>query len=187
MAEIKNITTRSFGLIIAYLLPGFVCVLAISYWWVSLRELIENFLKSKSDVGSFLFALLLCLLLGLLMNAIRWVVYEKCFLRRHELPSGYFVKMSQSDRLLAVHTAIDENFRYHQFYGNLSLVIPVLYIELLLSSFTAISPLSVSSCRFCVISVATIVFLVIETAIIWAAVAAFLRYIGRTMAIMKGE
>ena len=173
----KDITTTSFGLLITYLLPGLACLICVSFWLPPFQEMLRSFVKSDSDVGSFLFVLLVSLILGLVLNAIRWAVYEKMFLRKRHLPSHYFAEISKNDRLLAVHTTIDENFRYHQFYGNLSLVLPAF-------GFAMLTRISVTHGPLALLSV-VLASLFIEVVVVCIAVAAFVRFLGRSKSIME--
>lgn len=182
----KETTTRSFGLLIAYLLPGIACFCYVAIWWQPFKSLLEKFMVSKSDIGSFLFVMLIALLLGLILNAIRWVLYEKIFLKKHSLPPAYFVTIIKDNSLLAIHTAIDENFRYHQFYGNLSLIIPFYSITLVDHVLTTKNIELQTLWYFGVILGLSLLCIALEIIFIWAANESFLRYIERGTKIMEG-
>ena len=60
----KDVTSTSFGLVIAYLLPGLMALYALSYFSIPVHALFLTFLKAESNVGLFLLVDAVCLLLG---------------------------------------------------------------------------------------------------------------------------
>ena len=46
----KEVTTRTFGLLIAYLLPGFASLFCFAFWLPTFQQLIESFI---SDPGIY--------------------------------------------------------------------------------------------------------------------------------------
>jgi len=182
----KDITTRSFGLLIAYLLPGIACFCYMSLWLRPFQDLLKNFMKSTSDIGSFLFVVLVALLLGLILNAFRWFIYEKIFLKGHSLSSDYFVTISKENRLMSIHTAIDENFRYHQFYGNLSLIGLAALITFAFRLLGSVRSDLKTLWYAATIAGTAILCVIVEIVIVWTAVESFFRYVDRGTKIMKG-
>ena len=72
----KDITTTSFGLLIAYIVPGVVGLFAASFWSSGVRDLLDRFNSSSSSVGLFFIVLFIALVLSLLVLPFRFVVYE---------------------------------------------------------------------------------------------------------------
>lgn len=182
----KDMTTRSFGLMIAYLLPGFSFFCSASFWSSEVRSLLRDFMSSNSDVGSFLFVVLLSLLFGLVLNAVRWFFYERHLPSKSQMHSDYFARVSESDRLLAIHTILDENFRYHQFYGSLSLVGCIFIAGVAFKGYTHFLKELYVSVRIGIFILALVLLGLLEIIIILAAKVAFRRYVERSKAIMKG-
>jgi hypothetical protein len=77
LISVKEITDKNFGLIIAFLLPGFLLL-----WFLALSDNdnseIGPWLKSFSDpsVSGFLYVILASLALGLIISAVRWAVVD---------------------------------------------------------------------------------------------------------------
>jgi hypothetical protein len=123
----KDITTTSFGLIIAYLLPGSVGLYGLSFLIESLKTTADKFFSANADVGLFLTMLAAALVIGLQVNVLRWMIYEKLLFPNTKLPQLDYGKLQTEDKLKMVLYIIEENYRYHQFYGGMSVIMPVIY------------------------------------------------------------
>jgi hypothetical protein len=177
----KDVTTTSFGLLMAYLFPGVAALCCVAFWWSPspIDDLFKAFLKSQSNFGSFLFVVVVALLVGLQLNALRWFIYEKRAGLGYVLTAKDWVALADKDRLIAVKTTIDENYRYHQFYGSMSLVIPFLVGGWIYKTI---------ACRHIIVTlVIALVALVVEYVTIASAHAAISRYGNRVEAIIRGN
>jgi hypothetical protein len=122
-AAMKEITDKNFGLIIAFLLPGFLLL-----WMLSLSHFgnAEVWLKSFGDpsVSGFLYVTLASLALGLIISAVRWAVIDQIlrryyFLRhRKHLPKIDFSKLSDPNKFAVFQGANENHYRYYQYYSN---------------------------------------------------------------------
>jgi len=64
---------------------------------------------------------------GLQLNAVRFLLYERALCRTQRLPPNAFKTIQNQATLLPVFTStLEENFRYHQFFGSMTLVLPLL-------------------------------------------------------------
>ena len=73
MLELKQSAS---GKIIAFLLPGVVALFSLSFWVASAADAFHTFLTAQSNVGLFLFLLLGALTFGLVVSAVRSLIYE---------------------------------------------------------------------------------------------------------------
>lgn len=175
----KDVTSTSFGLLIAFLLPGFVGVYSVTFWSATVKHVFERFLTAESNVGLLLMLVLAALAAGLQVTAVRWLLYESWRSRRTRLgPNDFAALGSSEDRLAAFRAAADEHYRYHQFWGGMSIVIPFLYWGL---RSTNCADLAIA-CN----ANAFWVFLVIEAVTIKAAIEAYRNYVSRARQIMSG-
>ncbi len=113
-----SVTHHNFGLLIAYLIPGFISISAIR----DLSPQINAWLAAKPGVeaptlAGFLFITLASIFAGLLASTLRWLFVDHflalCGVRR---PAWNLSKLGQS--LSAFTTLIEIHYRYYQFYGN---------------------------------------------------------------------
>jgi len=118
----KDVTEKNFGVIIAFWLPGFLLLWALSYSWPEVATWLAK--SSGTDaptVGGFLYTTLASLAVGLLINAVRWaIVQEIVFYRITRLKRGNinYGNLKNKDVLTAFQGAIENNYRYYQYYSN---------------------------------------------------------------------
>ena len=174
----KDVTTTSFGLTIAYLLPGLFGLYTGSFWSPALKAEFGAFSRAESNAGLFFLVLLFALLVGLQLNAVRWVVFELLLCRRKGLKRDEFTQLKTKDQIEAFGVTIDENFRYHQFWGGIAPVVPVFFLGL--SREYRVPLLS------CVALPWFVVFLIVEAVTVAAAVEAHTRYVARVRNIKEG-
>lgn len=113
---------RNFGLTIAYVLPGFVCLWGAS----ALSPLLTHWLAvdptSNPSIANFLYTLLASLATGLIVSAVRWAAVDT--LHHHTgvpFPDPDFSKLQ--DHLDAFKLSVELYYRYYQFYANMFVAI----------------------------------------------------------------
>lgn len=124
----KDVTVTSFGLVIAYLLPGLIGLYGLSFWSKNFDKMFSTFLTSGSNLGLFLIVVLASLAIGLLANGLRWLLFEMCFCSKYRTASASHQALSGEGKLAAYRLVIDETYRYHQWWGGTIMVIPVGFI-----------------------------------------------------------
>jgi len=127
-ADLKDVTSTSFGYIIAFLLPGLAALYALSLWSAKTAEMLRTFLTSNSNIGLFLLVIATALGLGLLVSVWRAFLFQRWFYRGDRLRPSDFAQLSSEAKLTAYRAAIDETYRYHQFFGGITVVLPFLYL-----------------------------------------------------------
>lgn len=114
MEPLKN---DSFGLLIAYVLPGFIGLWGISAFSETLQSWIAANPSETPTIGGFLYVTLASVASGLTLSTIRWMVLDSAHhatgLRR---PDWDFLNLR--DRSTAFSLLNEQLYRYYQFYGN---------------------------------------------------------------------
>lgn len=123
-----DITSRNFGYLIAYILPGFIALWALKDWvpvfqtWLSAVEACEN----MPTVAGFLYVTMASLGLGMAISAVRWVVVDGIHhytgLKRPEWDDA---KLQAN--LNAFEIVVEHHYRYYQFYANSLISVLMLY------------------------------------------------------------
>ena len=173
-----DITSTSFGLIIAFLLPGLTGLVSLSFWSVSVLRIFQAFLTVESNVGLFLLVVLTALTMGLLITIVRWVIFECWLCRSEKLQPADFASLGKKDGLEAFRAAVDEHYRYHQFWGGMTVALPMFYAGWLHSVHSALDCLTTLW--------SLLVFLGLEVLLVVAAKAAYRNYVTRSRRIMTG-
>ena len=120
-----DVTSTSFGMIIAYILPGFTALYSASFWSPKVQHLFDQFVTGESNGGRFLLVILVSLIVGLELSIVRWAVFEKWICRKECLTPDDFIGLRKEEQLTAFRAAVDEQYRYHQFFGGMTFAIPV--------------------------------------------------------------
>jgi hypothetical protein len=72
----KDVTAKNFGVVIAFLLPGFILLWGLSFS----SDLVSTWLAKSSSgsasVGGFLYSTIASLALGLIVSAARWALHR---------------------------------------------------------------------------------------------------------------
>lgn len=118
-STLRGLTEGSFGIVIAYLVPGLVALTAMS----DFLPAAESWLGLHADaptVGGFLYGTLGSIGTGLTLSAVRWMTLD----RVHQAtgivaPAWDFSKLQQN--FDAFQGAVENHYRYYQFYGNMLL------------------------------------------------------------------
>lgn len=111
------INHRSFGLLIAYIIPGFVCLLgagtsfdAVWVWLVGGGSL-------GPSVGGVLYVAVASVGAGMTASVVRWAILDTT----HEWTGLCRPRLDESrltERLEAFNYLVEQHYRYYQFYGN---------------------------------------------------------------------
>ena len=175
----KDITSTTFGLLIAFFMPGIVALYAVSYWSDQLQDVFQTFITSPSNVGLFFLVLLGGLAIGLQISLVRWIVFEKLLSGEIKLETKNFSKLSNEDILTSFRACVDEHYRYHQFWGGMVFVLPILHLGWGLD---LVASLSDGWKIFW-----WVIFIAIEVLTIAGAKAGFSMYVERSNKILQGD
>lgn len=174
---IKDLTSTTFGLVIAYVIPGVFGLYALSPYMDEIKKMFDKFIEAKSDIGLFFLFIFLSTAVGLVVTIIKWVLYERLITNK-KIPNNFFATIGTSEnKLTAFRATVDEHYRYHQFWGNLSIILPIL----------AYNYLTLNSEGITTINLLVVIFILIfiEFLLVIAAVEAYNNYLKRSTAILN--
>ena len=124
----------NFGLVIAYMIPGFVATYAVAPYVKAIDALLGG-PERVPGPNSIVPAILIAVALGIIINAISAVLLRPLIhLTRVKKASGAGRKPTTEERL-RYDRLMDSSFRYHQFYANMLIAV------LLLGPLWLLSPL----------------------------------------------
>lgn len=117
---VRNDSLRGFGLLIAYVLPGFTVLLGLATVFDPVRVWLLGADSAQLTVGGVLYITAASVTIGMILNAIRWAVFDTL---HHATgvtkPSWDDARLA--DRLPAFERLVEDHFRYYQFYANTAL------------------------------------------------------------------
>ena len=73
MSELSH---KNFGLLIAYVLPGFVALWGIGHFLPTVESWITSSQQGAPTIGGFLYVTLASLVAGLTVSAVRWAIID---------------------------------------------------------------------------------------------------------------
>lgn len=109
---------RNFGLLIAFILPGFVSLAGASYFSPTIAGWMTVAPQADPSVGGFLYVALGSLAAGMIASAFRWLVIDTLHHRQGLHPPTLDFSRLQ-ENLAAFELAVEHNYRHYQFYANM--------------------------------------------------------------------
>ena len=114
MSELSH---KNFGLLIAYVLPGFVALWGISQFSPTVESWIATSGQGAPTIAGFLYVTLASLAAGLTVSAVRWVIIDRLHHATGLKPPRWeFANLD--DRLQGFLALVENHYRYYQFYAN---------------------------------------------------------------------
>jgi hypothetical protein len=114
---VTDTSPKQFGLIIAYLLPGFIALAGFARLFPLIQRWLLPASISESGIGSPIFAIMAAMTTGLIVSCFRWLLLDQV----HHL-TGVQRPQWDDTRLDSVLRGFDylvqNHFRYYEFCGN---------------------------------------------------------------------
>ncbi len=117
----SHVSNTNFGLLIAYLIPGFLGVFTVKPYSAALASWMATSPDASPTVGGFLFVTVSAVFLGLLASTIRWLILDPLH-RKTGLPRPSWDFQQLEEHITAFQLAVEQHYRYYQFYGNTLIV-----------------------------------------------------------------
>jgi hypothetical protein len=125
--RMNDLIRQNFGLLIAYVLPGFVVVSGAAILYPPVRDLVTPTLGLADGVESTAFVTLATLLAGMSVSSLRWLIVDSFHhwtgLRRPEWDDA-----GLPAKLPAFTAIVEDHYRFYQFHANLAVAIACVYI-----------------------------------------------------------
>ena len=114
---VKDVTTNNFGLLIAFVLPGFVLLWGMAPYSSTISGWLGQATGNAPTVGGFLYITLASVGIGQLVSTLRWLLIDSLHHATGiQKPNVDFSRLKDSvdafDRLIEIH------YRYYQWHAN---------------------------------------------------------------------
>ena len=114
----NTLSNQNFGLVIAYLLPGFVSLWGVSYFSPTVDAWITASQQNAPTVAGFMYVTLASLAAGVTVSAVRWAMIDHLHHATGIVPPAWkFANLE--GKLQGYLTLIENHYRYYQFYSNM--------------------------------------------------------------------
>lgn len=123
----KEVSSSNFGLLIAFILPGFTALWGASYISPTLRSWLNGADATGPTVGGFLYVTLASVAAGLTVSTVRWAIIDRIHhwtgLRQ---PKWDFSRLQEN---IAAYKVLHEiHYKFYQFNSNALVSLVFLYI-----------------------------------------------------------
>lgn len=115
---VNSLSTQNFGLVIAYLLPGFVALWGVSYFSPTVDAWISASQQNAPTVAGFMYVTLASLAAGVTVSAVRWAIIDQLHHFTGIRPPPWKFGNLEG-KLQGYITLIENHYRYYQFYSNM--------------------------------------------------------------------
>lgn len=136
---VQSSTSRGFGLLIAYVLPGFTLLLGLAALSDPLHLWLMGPESSTLAVGGVLYITAASIVAGMILNALRWALLDTLH-HATGLAKPRWNDALLADRLPAFERLVEDHFRHHQFYGNTALAALLGFVAWRISPSGALAP-----------------------------------------------
>ena len=127
MKEFKDVTSTTFGLLIAYLLPGLAAFYAFSFWSDRVATWFGLIFSGQASGSLLVMVILGAILIGVQLSVARDLLFLCVICRDCRFDPLKLRTISQEGKFAAYRMLVDELYRYHQFWGAMTFVQPVLF------------------------------------------------------------
>jgi hypothetical protein len=123
----RDVTNANFGLLIAYLLPGFTALWGISYVSPAVRVWLGAGPDNAPTVGGFLYVTVASVAAGMTVSAVRWLLIDTL----HHItgiagPSWDFGRLQKN--IAAFDLIVEHQYRHYQSYSGNCVALLFVYV-----------------------------------------------------------
>lgn len=117
----------NFGLLIAYVVPGFLSLWGASYFVPTVQVWLHGTSVDSPTVGGFLYLTIASIAAGLTASTIRWAIIDTIHHRTGVQPPTWDFSLLHNS-VEAFDLLVQIHYRYYQFYGNSLVALTFAYL-----------------------------------------------------------
>jgi len=129
---VRDLNRDNFGLLIAYLLPGFVVLLGLAEHVAAVHGWLGSTAAGPPTVGGFLYTTVGSTAAGMIVSAIRWLTLDHVFAWIGIRPPPWNAARFAA-QVPAFEALVANHYRYYQHYSNMFIAIAFAAIAWLLA------------------------------------------------------
>jgi hypothetical protein len=128
----KDVTNSNFGLLIAYLLPGFTALWGVSFFSSTVRHWLSTSTAQAPTLGGFLYGTIGAVAAGLTVSTVRWLLIDTLHRLTGLRPTERNYSQLQNN-IEAFEVTVAHQYRYYQFYANMCVAMAFTYAAWLIA------------------------------------------------------
>lgn len=122
----QGISARNFGLLIAYVLPGFVALWGAGSVSPAVRLWLVGSTAGGPDVGGVFYVSMASVAVGMTVSAVRWAVVDWLHAATGLIRPAWD-DSRLNEQLPAFEALVENHYRYYQFYANMLVALALAY------------------------------------------------------------
>jgi hypothetical protein len=122
-----QISSNQFGLVIAYLLPGFIGLAGIAPHVPLIAAWLERGSYAEASLGPPIYAILLATTIGMIASCFRWLLIDHIHHATGVTPPTWDDSRLEG-RLAAFNYLVESHYRYYQFVANSLIAVSFAYL-----------------------------------------------------------
>ena len=130
----QQVSDRNFGLLIAYIVPGFLALIGVSVIWPTVGVWLSiASVEQMPTVAGFLYITIASIGMGMTVSAIRWITLDQV----HEhtgVPRPIWDDAKLQDNYDAFLMVVEHHYRHYQFHGNSLVSMMIVYVARLMAT-----------------------------------------------------
>jgi hypothetical protein len=124
---VQELSPFDFGLVVAYLVPGFVILWGFSFYSATVAVWLAGPTQNTPTIGGLFYSTLASVACGMIANVFRWAIIDT--IHHHtgvRMPRWDFSLLQE--RLGGYELMVELHYRYHQFFANMLIALVFTYV-----------------------------------------------------------
>ena len=123
----RDVNSSNFGLLIAFVVPGFTTILGMSYLSPTISQWIGSSTDQAPTVGGFLYVTIGSVAAGMTVSAARWIIIDSVHAWTGvSQPRWRISKLAKA--VSAYNLLIEIHYRHYQFHSNMCIALVFVYV-----------------------------------------------------------
>ncbi len=124
----RDVSPFNFGLIVAYLVPGFVILWGLGFHFATVAAWLAVPPATAPAVGDLFYATIASVACGMIANVFRWAIFDTIHHRTGVRPPRWDFSLLDQERLGGYELLVELHYRYYQFFGNMLIALVFTYV-----------------------------------------------------------
>src|SRR6266496_198027 len=120
-------SSKQFGLMVAYLLPGFIVLAGIAPFAPLVAAWLQPLNQAQASLGAPVYAVLAATTIGMIVSCFRWLIIDHIHHWTGVRPPVWDDSRLE-ERIAAFDYLVDNHYRYYQFYANILIAVAIAYL-----------------------------------------------------------